>query len=176
MAGKVTGIGVIGLLQVVAVIAAAAGTALALGLLDTSSLDLGATIAWALVWFVVGFITFSLALAALASLVSRQEDVASVTAPVLMLMIIPYLIGISIAPWDPTNPIVVVLSYIPFAAPMVMPMRIALGTVETWQVIASLAISLAVIPILVWGAGRIYSNAVLRTGARVRLREALRAK
>ena len=68
MAGKVTGIGVIGLLQVVAVIAAAAGTALTLGLLDTSSLDLGATIAWALVWFVVGFITFSLALAALASL------------------------------------------------------------------------------------------------------------
>ncbi len=175
MAGKVTGIGVIGLLQVVAVIAAAAGTALALGLLDTSSLDLGATIAWALVWFVVGFATFSLALAALASLVSRQEDVASVTAPVLILMIIPYVIGISIAPWDPTNPIVVVLSYIPFAAPMVMPMRIALGTVETWEVIASLAISLAVIPILVWGAGRIYSNAVLRTGARVRLREALRA-
>ena len=107
MAGKVTGIGVIGLLQVVAVIAAAAGTALALGLLDTSSLDLGATIAWALVWFVVGFITYSLALAALASLVSRQEDVASVTAPVLVLMIIPYVIGISIAPWDPTNPVVV---------------------------------------------------------------------
>ena len=174
MAGKVTGIGVIGLLQVVAVIAAAAGTALALGLLDTSSLDLGATIAWALVWFVVGFITFSLALAALASLVSRQEDVASVTAPVLVLMIIPYVIGISIAPWDPTNPVVVVLSYIPFAAPMVMPMRIALGTVETWEVIVSLALSLALIPILLWAAGRIYSNAVLRTGARVRLREAFR--
>ena len=175
MAGKVTGIGVIGLLQVVAVIAAAAGTALALGLLDTSNLDLGATIAWALVWFVVGFITFSLALAALASLVSRQEDVASVTAPVLVLMIIPYVIGISIAPWDPTNPIVVALSYIPFAAPMVMPMRIALGTVETWEILASLALSLALIPVLVWGAGRIYSNAVLRTGARVRLRDALRA-
>jgi len=174
MAGKVTGIGVIGLLQVVAVISAAAGTALALGLLDTSSLDLGATIAWALVWFVVGFITFSLALAALASLVSRQEDVASVTAPVLILMIIPYVIGISIAPWDPTNPIIVALSYIPFAAPMVMPMRIALGTVETWEVIVSLALSLALIPILVWAAGRIYSNAVLRTGARVRLREAFR--
>jgi ABC-2 type transport system permease protein len=175
MAGKVMGIGVIGLLQVVAVIAAAAGTALALGLLDTSNLDLGATIAWALVWFVVGFITFSLALAALASLVSRQEDVASVTAPVLVLMIIPYVIGISIAPWDPTNPIVVALSYIPFAAPMVMPMRIALGTVETWEILASLALSLALIPVLVWGAGRIYSNAVLRTGARVRLRDALRA-
>jgi ABC-2 type transport system permease protein len=174
MAGKVAGIGIIGLLQVLAVIVAAAGTAMALGLLDTSSLDLGATIAWTLVWFVVGFITFSLALAALASLVSRQEDVASVTAPVLVLMAVPYVIGISIAPWDPTNPVIVALSYIPFAAPMVMPMRIALGSVETWEILASLALSLALIPVLVWAAGRIYSNAVLRTGARVRLREALR--
>ena len=154
---------------------AAAGVPAGSGGGDTSSLNLGATIAWALVWFVVGFITFSLALAALASLVSRQEDVASVTAPVLVLMIIPYVIAISIAPWDPTNPIVVALSYIPFAAPMVMPMRIALGTVETWEILASLALSLALIPVLVWGAGRIYSNAVLRTGARVRLRDALRA-
>jgi ABC-2 type transport system permease protein len=176
MAGKVLGIGVIGLLQVIAIAAAAGGTALALDLLDTSDLDLGATIAWALVWFVVGFVMYSLALAALASLVSRQEDVASVTAPVLVLMILPYVIGISIAPWDPTNAIVVVLSYVPFAAPLVMPMRIALGTVETWQVLASLALSLALVPALVWGAGRIYSNAVLRTGARVRLREALRVR
>ena len=119
---------------------------------------------------------YALALAALASLVSRQEDVASVTAPVLLLMIIPYVIGISIAPWDPTNTIVVVLSYVPFAAPLVMPMRIALGTVETWQVLASFALSAALVPLLVWGAGRIYSNAVLRTGARVRLRDALRVR
>jgi ABC-2 type transport system permease protein len=173
MAGKVLGIGVIGLVQVVVVAGSAAATALALGLLDASSLDLGATIAWALVWFVVGFITYSLALAALASLVSRQEDVASVTAPVLVLMVIPYMIGISIAPWDPSNPIIVALSFVPFAAPMIMPMRIALGTVETWEVLVSLGLSLAVIPLLVWGAGRIYSNAVLRTGARVRLRDAL---
>ncbi len=173
MAGKVLGIGIIGLLQVGVVVAAAAGTALGLGLLDASSIDLGSTVAWALVWFVVGFVMFSLALAALASLVSRQEDVASVTAPVMVFMIIPYVIGVSIAPWDPTNPLVVVLSYVPFAAPMVMPIRIALGTVETWQVVASLALSLALIPVLVWAAARIYSNAVLRTGARVRLRDAL---
>jgi ABC-2 type transport system permease protein len=174
MAGKVLGIGVIGLIQVVVVAGSAAATALALGLLDASSLDLGATIAWALVWFVIGFLTYSLALAAMASLVSRQEDVASVTAPVLVLMVIPYMIGISIAPWDPSNPIIVLLSFVPFAAPMIMPMRIALGTVETWEVLVSLGLSLAVIPLLVWGAGRIYSNAVLRTGARVRLRDALR--
>lgn len=173
MAGKVIGIGLVGLLQVIAVVAGAAGTALALGLVETSSIDLGATVVWSLTFFVVGFLMYSLALAALASLVSRQEDVASVTAPVMMLMIIPYVIAISIAPWDPNNTIVAILSYVPFASPLVMPIRIAVGVVETWQVLVSLALSLVLIPGLVWIAARIYSNAVMRTGARVRFRDAL---
>ncbi len=172
MTGKVLGIGVVGLTQVAVVVVGAASTALGLGLVETSGIDLGATVAWSLLYFVVGFVMYSFALAALASLVSRQEDVASVTAPVMMLMIIPYVIAISIAPWDPNNTIVAVLSYIPFASPLVMPIRIALGAVETWQVLASLALSLALIPGLVWVASRIYSNAVMRTGARVRFRDA----
>ncbi|GAA4836629.1 ABC transporter permease [Luteimicrobium xylanilyticum] len=175
MAGKVLGIGVVGLVQVGVVVLGGAGTAAALGLVKASDIDLGATALWALVWFVVGFLMYSLALAALAALVSRQEDIGSVTAPVVMLMIVPYVIGISIAPWNPDSPIVVWLSYLPFCAPLVMPIRIALGTVETWQAIVSVLISLALLPALVWLAGRIYSNAVLRTGARVKLKDALRA-
>ena len=65
------------------------------------------------------------------------------------------------------------LSYVPFASPMTMPIRIALGTVDTWQILASLALSLAHGPALVWGAVRIYSNAVVGTGSRVRFRDAL---
>jgi ABC-2 type transport system permease protein len=175
MAGKVLGIGVVGLIQVAVVVLGGAGTAAVLGLVDASDIDLGATAAWSLVWFVVGFVMYSLALAALAALVSRQEDIGSVTAPVVMLMIVPYVIGISIAPWNPDSPIVQWLSYIPFCAPLVMPIRIALGTVETWQAVVSVLISLALVPALVWLAGRVYANAVLRTGARVKLRDALRA-
>ena len=175
MAGKVLGIGVVGLVQVAVVVLGGAGTAAALGLVKASDIDLGGTAAWALVWFVVGFVMYSLALAALAALVSRQEDIGSVTAPVVMLMIVPYVIGITIAPWNPDSPIVQWLSYIPFCAPLVMPIRIALGTVETWQAVVSVLISLALVPALVWLAGRVYSNAVLRTGARVKLRDALRA-
>ena len=117
MAGKVLGIGVIGLSQVVLVVGAGAGTAALLGLVDASSINLGVTALWVIIWFVVGFTMYALALAALAALVSRQEDVGSVTAPVMTLMMIPYLIGVSIAPWDPTNPLVVCLSFVPFCAP-----------------------------------------------------------
>ena len=94
--------------------------------------------------------------------------------PVTGVMIVPYVIGISIAPWAPDNPLVVWLSYIPFCSPMIMPIRIALGAVETWEILISVALSLAVIPLLVWFAGRVYSNAVLHTGGRVRLTDALR--
>ncbi|MEK8227823.1 ABC transporter permease [Oerskovia sp. M15] len=64
MAGKVLGIGAIGLIQLLVVVGGGVGTAFALGLVDASSVNLGATAAWVLVWFVIGFVMYSLALAA----------------------------------------------------------------------------------------------------------------
>ena len=174
MAGKVLGIGTVGLAQVLLVVGAGLATAAALGLVDGSSVNLGAAAGWALAWFVVGFASYSLVLAALASLVSRQEDVGSVIGPVTAVMVVPYVIAISVAPWSPDSPLVAWLSYIPFCAPLVMPVRIALGTVSGWEAGLSLAISLALVPLLVWAAGRIYSNAVVHSGAKMRLRDAVR--
>ncbi|GCE76226.1 ABC transporter permease [Cellulomonas biazotea] len=173
MAGKVLGIGTIGLGQVALVVLAGGGTAWAFGLLSTSTLDLGATAAWALVWFVIGFAMYALLLAALAALVSRQEDVGSVTSPVITLMIVPYIIAISVTPWDPDNPLVTWLSFVPFCAPMIMPVRVALGAVETWEILLAAGLSIALIPLLVWFAGRVYANAVLHSGGRMRLKDAL---
>ncbi|AEE45396.1 ABC transporter permease [Cellulomonas fimi] len=174
MAGKVLGIGVIGLGQVALVVLAGGGTALAFGLLDSSTLDLGATAAWALIWFVIGFAMYALLLGALSALVSRQEDVGAVIGPVIWLMIVPYMIAISITPWDPDNPLVRWLSFVPFCAPMIMPVRVALGAVETWEILVAVALSLALVPVLVWFAGRVYANAVLHSGGRMKLRDALR--
>jgi len=92
---------------------------------------------------------------------------------VMTIMMIPYIIGVSIAPWAPDNPLVVWLSFIPFCAPLIMPIRIAVGGVAPWELALSLGLSLAVIPVLVWLAGRIYSNAVLRSGGRIKLKDAL---
>ncbi|ARU50661.1 sodium ABC transporter permease [Cellulosimicrobium cellulans] len=174
MAGKVLGIGLVGLGQVALVVLAGVGTALGLGLVDTSTIDLGTAAVWALVWFVVGFVSYALLMAGLGALVSRQEDVGAVTTPVTFLMIVPYVVGISVAPWAPDNPLVVWLSFVPLCSPLLMPVRIALGSAETWEALLALGLSLAVIPVLVWLAAKIYSNAVLRTGARVRLKDALR--
>jgi len=110
---------------------------------------------------------------ALGALVSRQEDVGGATAPVLMALVVPYILSITILPSNPTNGFMAALSFVPFFSPMIMPMRIALGVAPLWQPLLALVLTLALIALLVWFAGRVYSNAVLRMGAKVRLREAL---
>lgn len=173
MAGKVLGNIVVGLAEVGVIVLAALGTAWGFDLLDTSSLDIGAVALWVLVWFLVGFVMYALLLASLSALVSRQEDVGSVISPVIGLMMVPYVVGVSIAPWNPESTLVEVLSYVPFCAPLIMPIRIALGTAGLGEVLAALVLSLVLIPLLVWLSGRIYGNAILRTGARVSLKQAL---
>jgi len=175
MAGKVLGIGVIGLGQVVVLVAAAAGSAAGFGLLDGMDLNLGATVLWTIAWFLIGFTMYALLFAAAAALVSRQEDVGTVTTPILMLMMIPYIVSVSVAPFAPDSPVVVWLSYLPFTSPLIMPTRVAVGGVEMWQVAVVMAVNIALVPLLVGLAGRIYSNAVLRSGARIKLKDALRA-
>ena len=57
---------------------------------------------------------------------------------------------------------------------VVGPMRLAMGSVPLWQTLLSLGLALATVPLLVAVAGRIDRNGVVRTGARVGLREAMR--
>lgn len=176
MAGKVAGIGVIGLAQLVLVIGAGSAVALATGVLGDTGVNLGSTVVWVVVWFLLGFVMYATVLAAAAALVSRQEDVGAVTFPIIMIMMIPYFIGVTVAPTDPDSPLLTNLSLVPLFSPFLMPIRIAQGTAEGWEVALALGLTVALIPLLVWVSGLVYKNAVLRTGARVPLREALRRR
>ncbi len=174
MLGKVAGIGVIGLAQLALVAIAGVGAGLTAGTVDfPASLAAGAA-GWAVTWFLLGFLLYALMFAALGALVSRQEDVGGVTAPILMLIIVPYVAGISILPADPENQALAIASIIPFFAPMLMPMRIALGVAPVWQVAVAVVLTMLLIVFMVWLAGRIYRNAVVRTGTRVKITHALR--
>jgi ABC-2 type transport system permease protein len=175
MIGKVLGLGVIGLIQVAVIALSGVAAGVATGSLHLPASAALSTIAWLVAWFLLGYTAYSLAFAAVASLVSRQEEVAAAVTPVLMLLIVGYVIGISILPSNPDSSFVAVLSLIPIFAPTLMPVRLALGVVPTWQAVVSLAGMIAIIPLLLWFAARVYSNAVLRSGARVRLRDAWRA-
>lgn len=174
MAGKVVGIGVVGLIQVAVIGVAGVVAGFATGSLSIRASAAASTIIWLVVWFLLGFVAYALAFAAVAALVSRQEDVASVVTPVLMFLIIGYVLGVSILPAAPDSPLIKVMSLIPLFAPTLMPMRIAMGGVPAWQMIVSVGGIAVLIPLLVWLSGRIYRNAVVRGGARVRLSDAWR--
>jgi ABC-2 type transport system permease protein len=174
MAGKVLGIGLVGLIQMAVIGMVGVSAGLLFGVLTISISAALGTVMWLVIWFLLGFLIYSLAFAALAALVSRQEDVGGVTSPVLMVVIIGYVVGVSILPADPDNALCAVLSIIPVFAPTLMPMRLAMGGVPGWEAALSVSLVLVTIPALVWLAGRIYGNAVVRSGARVKLADALR--
>jgi ABC-2 type transport system permease protein len=175
MAGKVLGIGVVGLIQMLVIGVGGVVAGLATGVLTISVSAAVGTVVWLIVWYLLGFFMYSIVFAALGALVSRQEDVGGATMPALMFVIAGYVIGISVLPSDPGNTFVEVLSVIPVFSPTLMPMRLAMGGVPVWEAVVSVGLVVLLIPGLIWFAARIYRNAVMRTGAKVKLRDALRA-
>lgn len=174
MAGKVLGIGVVGVVQVSLFATAGALSAFATGLLDGVQVNIAASLGWLLVWFVLGFGLYAVLVGGVAALVSRQEDIGSVTTPLFILMMAPFYLGIWLVPSNPDSLLVRVLSQIPFFAPFMMPPRQAFTEVPATDLVVAVVGALVLIPVLIWLGGCIYSRAVLTTGGRMKLREALR--
>ena len=170
LAGKVVGNSIMALGQIVA-IALLVGIGMAVTGQRVLLADLGPAIGWFAVFFAFGFVMIAALFAATASMVSRQEDVGSTTAPVTYLVMIPYFLVI----FFNDNPLVMaIMSYVPFSAPVGMPVRIFLGSAEWWEPVLSLIIlALTTAGVIVLGS-RIYRNSLLRMGGRVTVKQALR--
>ncbi|WP_194785903.1 ABC transporter permease [Actinomyces haliotis] len=173
LAGKVLGTGTAviasyALMGVVSVI-----TARATGVMPSLGVDLNGAVGAMIVWMVVGFATVAVLYGAAGSLVSRQEDVSSVTMPLMMLCMVPYMLTIFMSQGDPTGTVWRVLSYVPFFSPFLMPARLVLGVSSWAEQGVALAIALIALPLLVRGAATVYTRAVTRTGGRVPLKEVL---
>lgn len=173
LAGKVLGIGAVGLAQFALIAVSAGITVQVTNQADAPNIP-GDVLAWTVVWFVLGYLLYSVVYAALGATTSRIEDAQSAIAPVTGLLILSYL-AVLYAQDNPDAPATVVLSYFPATAPMVMTYRLALSAVPTWQIISSALLMVLVIWALVRIAGRVYSGALLRVGGRVPLRDVWRS-
>ncbi len=172
LAGKVAGIGLLGLAQI-------AVTALA-ALVATSSVDSfdvpaarGAVLAWVVVWFVLGYALYAMVYGALGSLASRTEDAQSVAGPVQFVLIAGYFVSFG-AIGSPDSSWARVLSFFPATAPLTMPVRIAMGTAAWWEPAVALALTVLTIAGLVELGGRVYTRAVLHSGPTLKLRDVWR--
>lgn len=132
---------------------------------------LGMPILWFVVLFMIGFVMIAALYAAAAALVSRQEDLGSVSAPIMMLIMLPYFAIIIFS----NNPLALqIMSYFPFSAPIAVPMRIYLGQTSLWENLLSVGILVATTALVIWFAARVYERSILRTGKAVKWSEALR--
>ena len=172
LAGKVIGVGALGVVQILALAVAIYVSARLSGAADDLSLDPG-LIASIVGWFLVGFAFFAVLYAALGATVTRQEDVQSVALLPLVIVLPAYFIAIFGAD-DPDSLLVRVTSILPPLSPFIMPIRAAATDVPAWQIALSVALLLVATYAVIRLAGRIYSGAILSVGRRVSLRDAWR--
>ncbi|MGZ4505820.1 MAG: ABC transporter permease [Blastococcus sp.] len=174
LAGKIAGLGLLGLAQIMAISVVGVAGAIGFDLVSLPGQLIG-TVLSVVAWFVLGYAFYASVFAAGASLVSRQEDLAGVITPLTILLVVGFFIAIQAAS-DPTGTLAVVTSYIPGLSPLVMPVRMAAGVVAWWQALVAVVLMLVAIALVVRLGGRVYAGALLRTGGKTKLREALRAE
>ncbi|WP_341952084.1 ABC transporter permease [Salinibacterium sp. TMP30] len=132
---------------------------------------LGAPLLWFVGFYIIGFILLAALFAAVGAMVSRQEDLGSAMTPVTMLIMLPYFAIIFLN----DNPVALaVMSYIPFSAPVGMPMRLFLGTAAWWEPLISLVLLVVTAGLAVLLGARIYNNSRLKVGTRVSWAQAIK--
>jgi ABC-2 type transport system permease protein len=172
--GKVTGIGLLGFGQLVVTALAALVAMLVVDSVDIPALS-GGVLAWAIVWFVLGYALYATAYGALGSLASRTEDAQSAAGPVGYLLVAGYWAAFLAVREDPDSGWSWLVSLFPATAPFGMPGRIALGATAWWEPLLAVTLTCAAIAGLVAYGGRVYTNAVLRSGRTLHLRDAWRS-
>ena len=171
LAGKVLGIGLLGLAQLVMV----STPALVVATVTGTELPSGSalTIASLLLWFILGYALYSCAYAAAGSLVSRVEEANNTSFPISGTLVAAYGGAVFVGN-APDSAAARFLALFPPTAPLAMPTRAAVGDAAWWEVPLAVALTLAAIYGLLRLAGRIYAGAVLRFGPKIKLRQALR--
>lgn len=171
LAGKVIGLGLLGLAQLVLICVAGLGAAIAFDVLAVPS-DAVAAMAHVIGWFLLGYTLYAALFAAGAALVSRQEDLQTVLLPMIGLLVLALVIAIQAAQ-NPDSALARITSLVPGLSPMVMPVRSAAGSVLWWELLLAVVLNLVAVVLVIRLGGRIYAGALLRSGGRVRVKDAL---
>jgi ABC-2 type transport system permease protein len=126
-----------------------------------------------LLFFVLGFIFYAALFAAMGSTVSNEQDVQQASMPV-MLMLIASIVFVQPILLDPTSTFSKVMSWLPFSAPILMPLRMTMIQLSWIEISGTLAGMLAGCFLATWFAARVYRVGMLMYGKRPSLRELAR--
>lgn len=175
LAGKVLGVGAVGITQQILWVI---GSLLVLRLrepimralkIPSADFSLPSISPWVLalllLFFVLGFMLYSALFAAVGSMVNSDQEAQQAQQPVTLLLVAT---AILIQPvlLNPATKLAVISSIFPFSAPILMPLRLSLGSVPWTEVAASLVSMLVMIAFAIWLASRIYRTGLLMYGKR----------
>ena len=174
--GKTIGIGIVGLLQMIVIVATALISAKAFldpellnNALDMSNITpyLGII---TIIYFILGYFTYALLYALTGSTVSKPEDIQSANQPVAILAVIGFYLSY-FTMMNPTSKLNLIASLAPISSPFCMPFRIMMGLSNGTDVAISIAILIITILVISKVAIKIYSNAILNYGTKMSFKD-----
>jgi ABC-2 type transport system permease protein len=172
--GKVLGIGILGIFQLAVFIVAGLAAAQLTDRFELPTTTPTAVVMLA-VWFILGYALYSTALGFLGALASRMEEASNAATPVTVIAMISYFAAIFVCLDDPSGTVATILTFLPPAAPFVVPLRAALDAISPIEVIGAIAVTILAIYVLFVVGARVYAGAVLQSTGRMKLRDAWRA-
>ena len=182
LVGKILGVGLFGLISFLLLLISISLTLgivlpLALDVRLSFTLESLGTALLGIYWFLNGFFIFASIYAGLGATVSRTEDINSAVFPVTVLAVFSYLVAYLLAasPLGEETWGQVVAMLPPFAHFAVVALVLR-GVLEWYQVLISMLLNLALVPLVIWAAGRLYAGSALASGARMSFRTAWRGR
>jgi ABC-2 type transport system permease protein len=174
VAGKIIGIGAVGLVQALFVAVAAIVASRAVGADVLKGAQAFGALA-AVGWFILGFSLYGWLYAAAGSLVSRQSEAQAAGFPISIPIFVAYFASATSLGNGTPSTLVRLLAYFPPTAPLCMPTLIANNAAEPWQVGVAIAGVVLSAMVMARVASAIYTASILRTGKRIKWLEALRS-
>lgn len=176
--GKVLGICAVGLTQIAVILGSGlimlktSGTSLEV----LSSLNLNASIIFAFVaYFLLGYLTFSMLYAAVASLATSSQDVNSSMGAITLVFVGVFLLAMNCM-FNIESTLAKVFSYIPFASPLIMFERIVLSKVTFMEILITTIINVGFIILVGFFSSKLYKKGTLHYGKKASLIKIIRGK
>lgn len=176
--GKVLGVCAVGLTQIGVILGAGlimlktSGTSLEV----LSSLNLNASIIFAFIaYFLLGYLTFSMLYAAVASLATSPQDVNSSMGAITLIFVGVFLLAMNCM-FNIESTLAKVFSYVPFASPLIMFERIVLSKVTFFEILITTLINLGFIILVGFFSSKLYKKGTLHYGKKASLIKIIRGK
>jgi ABC-2 type transport system permease protein len=181
MAGKIIGVGAVGLTQIAiwigtGCVLGTGGFAMARQLLGDSLKDAHVpTVALVLfpVFFILGYATYACLYAAIGAMCNSDEEAQQLQFPVTLPLVFCMIFATSIMR-DPNTSLAFWLSIFPLTAPIIMFVRVTVNMPPAWQILLAITANLATLYGLVWLTSRIYRVGILMYGKRPTLPEIIK--